>query len=67
MMGCLSKLQHTVFIERERRRTSGAQASEIAVASPREAVVLFPEGTTADGNVILPFKSSLFGAAQVAI
>jgi len=68
IMGFLSKLQHTVFVERERRRKSGAQASEIAVdMAAGHAMVLFPEGTTADGNFILPFKSSLFGAAQVAI
>ncbi len=68
IMGFLSKLQHTVFIERERKRKSGAQASEIAIdMAAGHAMVLFPEGTTADGNFILPFKSSLFGAAQVAI
>ena len=68
IMGFLSKLQHTVFVERERKRKSGEQASEIAVdMAAGHAMVLFPEGTTADGNFILPFKSSLFGAAQVAI
>ena len=68
VMGWLARLQRTIFIERERRRTSGAQASEIAgrLASG-EAVVLFAEGTTGDGNMILPFKSTLFGAATMAI
>lgn len=68
IMGFLSKLQHTIFVERERKRKSGAQASEIALdMAAGHAMVLFPEGTTADGNFILPFKSSLFGAAQMAI
>ncbi|MGE0280490.1 MAG: lysophospholipid acyltransferase family protein [Rhizobiaceae bacterium] len=68
IMGFLSKLQHTVFVERERKRKSSAQASEIAVdMAAGHAMVLFPEGTTADGNFILPFKSSLFGAAQMTI
>lgn len=68
VMGFLSKLQRTVFVERERRRKSGEQASEIATGlAAGHAMVLFPEGTTADGNFVLPFKSSLFGAAQVAI
>ena len=68
IMGWLARLQRTVFIERERRRTSGAQASEIAQRlAGGEAVVLFAEGTTGDGNAVLPFKSTLFGAATMAI
>jgi 1-acyl-sn-glycerol-3-phosphate acyltransferase len=68
VMGWLARLQRTIFIERERRRTSGRQASEIARRlATGEAVVLFAEGTTGDGNEILPFKSTLFGAATMAI
>jgi 1-acyl-sn-glycerol-3-phosphate acyltransferase len=68
VMGWLARLQRTIFIERERRRTSGKQAGEIARRlAAGEAVVLFAEGTTGDGNLILPFKSTLFGAATMAI
>ena len=68
VMGWLARLQRTIFIERDRRRTSGAQASEIAQRLAKdEAVVLFAEGTTGDGNMVLPFKSTLFGAATMAI
>ena len=68
LIGMLSKLQRTVFIERERKRTSGDQASEIARRMANgDAMVLFAEGSTGDGNSVLPFKSTLFGAASMAI
>ncbi len=68
LVGFLSRLQRTVYIERERRRKSGDQAGEIAVRLVNgEAMVLFAEGTTGDGNLMLPFKSTLFGAATMAI
>ncbi|MER8524334.1 1-acyl-sn-glycerol-3-phosphate acyltransferase [Mesorhizobium sp. M0644] len=68
LIGMLSKLQRTVFIERERKRSSGDQASEIAGRMAKgDAMVLFAEGSTGDGNMILPFKSTLFGAATMAI
>lgn len=68
LIGWLSTLQRTVFIERERKRKSGEQASEIAARLARnDAMVLFAEGSTGDGNLLLPFKSTLFGAATMAI
>ncbi|CAM5516979.1 1-acyl-sn-glycerol-3-phosphate acyltransferase [Aquamicrobium terrae] len=68
LIGWLSKLQRTVFVQRNRRRTAGSQAGEIATRLGRgDAMVLFAEGTTGDGNVVLPFKSTLFGAASMAI
>jgi 1-acyl-sn-glycerol-3-phosphate acyltransferase len=68
VMGWLARLQRTIFIERDRRRTSGAQAGEIARRLGNdEAILLFAEGTTGDGNAVMPFKSTLFGAATMAI
>lgn len=68
LVGWLASLQRTIFVERERKRTSGVQAGEIALRlAADEAVVLFAEGTTGDGNSVLPFKSTLFGAATKAI
>lgn len=67
-IGWLARMQRTVFIERERKRKSGEQASEIARRlADGDPMVLFAEGSTSDGNVILPFKSTLFGAAKMAI
>lgn len=68
LLGPLSRLQRTVFVEREKRRRTGEQASDIAARlAAGDAMVLFAEGTTADGNLMLPFKSSLFGAADLAL
>jgi 1-acyl-sn-glycerol-3-phosphate acyltransferase len=62
----LAKLQETVFVERQRRGKAGEQAARIRERLSRgDAIVLFPEGTTSDGNFLLPFKSALFGAVGV--
>lgn len=66
--GTLARLQRTVFVERDRKRASGDQAGEVAerlVAG--DAIVLFAEGTTGDGNLMLPFKTTLFGAASMTV
>ncbi|MBA8837006.1 MULTISPECIES: lysophospholipid acyltransferase family protein [unclassified Ochrobactrum] len=68
IFGMFAVLQRTVFVERERRGKTGEQTSEIATRmSEGDAMVLFPEGTTSDGNRVLPFKTALFGAAHAAI
>lgn len=68
VLGPLAKLQRTIFVEREQRRKTGQQASQIAERLGNgDAIVLFAEGTTSDGNKINPFNSSLLGAAQLAI
>lgn len=68
VFGVLARLQRSVFVERAKRGKTGEQASEIATRlAAGDAMVLFPEGTTSDGNRLLPFKTSLFGAAHAAI
>jgi lyso-ornithine lipid O-acyltransferase len=68
IFGMLARFQRTVFVERDRRRKSGEQASELAQRlAAGDVMVLFAEGSTSDGNMILPFKSTLFGAAEIAI
>lgn len=67
VIGTLARLQRSIFIEREKKGKAGEQAGEIAARMARgDVIVLFPEGTTADGNFLLPFKTTLFGAAQLA-
>lgn len=68
VFGVLARLQKTIFVEREQKRAAGQQASEIGSRlADGEIVVLFPEGTTSDGNRLLEIKSSLFGAAASAV
>ena len=69
VFGWLARLQRTVFIDRNRRGASGRQADEIArrLSGDNDVMVLFAEGTTGDGTRLLPFKSSLVGAAQQAL
>ncbi|MGN6551208.1 MAG: lysophospholipid acyltransferase family protein [Pararhizobium sp.] len=68
IFGQFAWLQRSVFIERERRGETGRQIGEVAARlNAGEVVVLFAEGTTSDGNRVLEFKSSLFGAASAAL
>jgi len=63
--GFLSRIARTVFVNRAR----GATARERDQLSTRlhegDSLILFPEGTSDDGNRVLPFKSSLFAVAQM--
>ena len=64
ILGTFARQQRSVFVERERRRTSPEQAREIAERlADGDPMVLFAEGTTGDGNRLLPFKST-FGCRQ---
>lgn len=68
VFGVLAKLQKTIFVAREQKRQAGRQVNEIAQRMKAgEIVVLFPEGTTSDGNRVLEIKSALFGAAAAAV
>ena len=50
----------TLFVERERRRDARRVNGHAADALARgDIVAVFPEGTTTDGTLLLPFKSSL--------
>jgi 1-acyl-sn-glycerol-3-phosphate acyltransferase len=67
VLGLLARLQRTIFIDRTRRMHTGAVTEEAARRVAKgEVVVLFAEGTTGDGNRILPFRSALLGAAENA-
>jgi lyso-ornithine lipid O-acyltransferase len=62
--GWLAKLQRSVFVDR-RVRSIATQREMIGKRlAAGDALILFPEGTSGDGNRVLPFKSALFGAAR---
>lgn len=64
-VSALARLQRTVFVDRERRGAVGDTTNEIMTRLAQgDTVVLFAEGTSSDGNRVLPFKTSLFGAAK---
>jgi 1-acyl-sn-glycerol-3-phosphate acyltransferase len=63
----LAKLQRSVFVDRARRSEVGDKANEIlARLAAGDHIVLFAEGTSSDGNSVIPFKTSLFAAAKPA-
>lgn len=68
LFGWLAKMQRTIFVERERRQTTGATAREIGDRMVSgDAVVLFAEGTSSDGIRVLPFRSALVGSVHHAL
>ncbi|HEY1432317.1 MAG TPA: lysophospholipid acyltransferase family protein [Stellaceae bacterium] len=62
--GWLAKLQRSVFVDRQIRSAAAQRDAIGRRLAAGDALILFPEGTSGDGNRVLPFKSALFGAAQ---
>jgi 1-acyl-sn-glycerol-3-phosphate acyltransferase len=61
----LAKLQRSVFVDRNRRNEVGDKANEILDRlAAGDHIVLFAEGTSSDGNSVVPFKTALFAAAK---
>ncbi len=65
--GLLAKLQRTVFVDRRRSQAGKHKTAIQERMETGERLILFPEGTTSDGNKILPFKRALFAVAQQRI
>jgi lyso-ornithine lipid O-acyltransferase len=62
--GWLARLQRSVFVDRQVRSATTQRDAIGRRLAAGDALILFPEGTSGDGNRVLPFKSALFGAAQ---
>jgi 1-acyl-sn-glycerol-3-phosphate acyltransferase len=64
LIGWLVACGGTLFIERERKRDALRVVHQVAQTLQTGAVVaLFPEGTTSDGQSLLPFHANLLQAA----
>jgi 1-acyl-sn-glycerol-3-phosphate acyltransferase len=63
VIGWMSQVGHTVFIDRQRKLGSLEPIEKIAdLLKRRINVLFFPECTSSDGSRILPFKSAYFQA-----
>ena len=66
LFGWLARLQRTVFIDRKRRSIRHQRDAVGARLRAGDRLILFPEGTSGNGQHLLPFKSALFGAVMDA-
>lgn len=68
VFGLLARLQRTVFVDRTARHKADEQRDTIqGRLQSGDNLVLFPEGTSSDGNRTLPFKTALFAVASTRI
>ncbi len=66
IFGLLAKLQRTVFVDRRRNSTQQQRDSIAGRLAAGDNLILFPEGTSNDGNRTLPFRSALLSVAEPA-
>ncbi len=65
LVGKTAELQRTVFVDRQRRHKTGDAVDQIVNRLAQGvSVVLFAEGTSSDGNRVLPFRSALLGSVE---
>jgi 1-acyl-sn-glycerol-3-phosphate acyltransferase len=64
LFGLLAKLQRTVFVDRRRNSTHHQRDSIAGRLEAGDNLILFPEGTSNDGNRTLPFRSALLSVAE---
>jgi len=65
VVGWLSRLNRTVFVKREHRLGVAEQINLLREAlADNWSVTVFPEGTTTDGQSLLPFKTSMLSVLE---
>jgi 1-acyl-sn-glycerol-3-phosphate acyltransferase len=65
--GTLARMQRSVFVRRERSQILASRETIRQRLAQGDALVIFPEGTSSDGNRVLPFRSALLSAAEVTL
>jgi 1-acyl-sn-glycerol-3-phosphate acyltransferase len=65
--GTLARLQRTVFIRREKTKAAEGRDTIRKRLLEGDALVIFPEGTSSDGNRVLAFRSALLSAAETVV
>ncbi len=63
-IGPLARIARTVFVERRANRSAEQRDELQRRLDAGDSLILFPEGTSSDGNRVLPFKSALFSVAE---
>lgn len=67
LFGLLAKLVNTIFVDRRPSR-SGTHRNEMRERlEVGRSLILFPEGTSSDGNRVLPFNSTFFAIVEEPI
>ncbi len=64
IIGTFAKIGNTIFIDRSRSKLLEEKKSIQICIGNGDNVILFPEGTTSDGNRVLEFKSSLLSTVE---
>ncbi len=64
VLGLLAKLNRTVFVERRATRSQHHRNQMLERLDAGESLILFPEGTSNDGNRVLRFNSTFFSIAE---
>lgn len=64
IFGYLGTLQQTIYIKRDKAEAAAQKELLQKIVREGRNLIMFAEGTTSDGNRVLPFKSSLFSIAD---